>query len=65
MATKLSIVVANGDNTTSTIVIPITVTSGDPNIALTQATAVARGGFWDATTQNFYPAIAIRKITPG
>jgi hypothetical protein len=64
MFTQLSIVVDDGGGTKSTIVIPLSTTSGDPNIALTQAQAVARVGFWDSNQQNYYPAAAIRKITP-
>ena len=73
--TNFSIVCdAGGNQAPVTVVIPIpskgTLTSdatgqlGSIAAVASLALDVARVGFWDALQQNFYPAAAIRKITP-
>jgi hypothetical protein len=75
LPTNFSIVVDSGGGTTATVVIPIpttgTYTSNSAasiggTIGDVEALAqnVAKNGFWDTARANFFPATAIRKITP-
>jgi hypothetical protein len=67
MATNFQIVVDNGGGTTSTVTIPIPTSGTNPGSTgdvQSLAQDIARNGVWDTSRANFYPPVAIRKVSP-
>jgi hypothetical protein len=58
--TQVAIIVSNGDNTVSTVTINIPPGVDVNGFVMT----LGRVGFWDSNQQNYFPASAIRKISP-